>query len=373
MELYDYIGNETSNREYKICSLTLNDTFSSDKAVECLKSGKWIFNDIIKESLSMYMRKYLAKYVASFSSVMTVKEGDVASLYIGVDDDGYVSGIPYEGILDITFLKEIIDDIFNSTLVFKDNTVKERIREKLNIELIHVKYNKTEISVGEDLYDLFLTETKKRSEAIGNYKRISAFWSNITNSQNRKLSEMLNEENHKYRSTRYYDDFLPKKKYHHVYSHLYGLCDVPNYHDMMADLRIANFQAIDKQEINTYKSIVECQFPPVVPSYNFNRVYILNNFAKYKDYNIAVYSSFKQKRPPKNKVNNNFSKFLLSQVHRMMNKWIVNNDLNIYVLRIDIPLAVTEKGDVKCFNEKKRKFETCYRGNDKNGPTTITI
>ena len=58
---------------------------------------------MIDDILIEYMKKYIPKYIGNFSKA----EID-GNLYIGVDDIGYIEGIPYFGELDTAKIREYI-------------------------------------------------------------------------------------------------------------------------------------------------------------------------------------------------------------------------------------------------------------------------
>lgn len=369
MRFNEYLGDETSNREYKVCSMIFEKELPYDYGAELIKSGKWVFNSTIINTLTIYFKKYLAKYIASFSSRMTISNDDFASLYIGVDDDGLVKGIPFEGKLDINFLTDLIDFVFFKSLSFVDEETKIKLRRSIKLELINVDYNKSEITDTDDLNLELIRTEKEKKESEERYRKVTGFWCNIMNNQNKRLADMLNSERNEYRHSKYFDDFVSKKQYKHTYSHLYYLCDVPNYYDMMADIKIKTFEQIGDPEMKQHNTL-QSGTNKKVPHYNINKILTLFRFARYKDYTTVVFRNFKVKKPPKKKFYGNLPQFLLSQSKRITEKWLLNNDLNLYVIRVDIPMSIIDSGKVMYFNEKKRKFEECYRSFDVNGPVT---
>lgn len=369
MRFNDYLGNETSNREYKICSMVFKEELPYEYGSELIKTGKWIFNSTIIHTLTIYFKKYLAKYIASFSSKMSISENEFASLYIGVDDEGFVKGIPFEGSLDINFLIELIDNVFSKTLSFIDEETKMKLRNSIKLELINVKYDKSSLIDTDELNMEFIKTSKSRKESEDKYNKLRKFWSNIMNNQNRKLSDMLNSERNHYRSSKYFDDNVSLRQYKHTYSHLYYLCDVPNYYDMITDIKIKTFEKIDDSEMKQYDELQNSNNTQV-SYHNINKILTLYRFAKYKDYTTHIFRRFKIKKPPRRKFHGNLPQLLLSQTHKITEKWLINNNLNLYVIKIDIPMSVVDSGKVMYFNEKKRKFEECYRSFDEKGPIT---
>lgn len=382
MEFQMCLGPETSNKEYKVCSLLHGNTINNEEALEAIKNCHWRFNNILKETLIVYLKRYLAKYIASFSNVMTLRSGDTASLYIGVDDNGVVNGIPYDGELTLDFLKDTIDYVFNTSLQFNTEQMKLELRQQLKIELIPVKYDKCKLKGFSNLHEEYIESSKKMENENKRHNNEVLFWSNIMKNENSKLSSMLDKERTEYRRTDHFEMKNSRSKYKNKYSHLYYLCDVPDYYDMLVYLKTSKLKSIGDSEIKNYKSVIDSSTMitkeslisdnTVFPSYQYNRVILFFLYARYKDYNINVLSLFKPKKSSRKKYSKHYPIILLSQSHRMMEPWLYHNNLNLYVLKIDVPLNTSneERCNIKYFNEKKRKFESCYRGEDVNGPVT---
>lgn len=371
MRFNDYVGMETSYREYKILSMIFEEDLSHEYGSELIRTGKWVFNSTIINTLTIYFKKYLAKYIASFSSKMSVSENEFASLYIGIDDKGIVKGIPFEGTLEINFLINLIDNVFSKTLYFIDEENKVKIRNNIKLKLINVEYEKKMLTDTNDLYNELIKTEKNKKELEDKYDRIRKFRANIVNGQNSKLSDMLNNERLYYRNTQFFYDNISISKYKHTYSHLYYLCDVPDYYDMMVDIKIKTFEKIYDYEIKQHVELKTSSTK--IPHYKINKIITLFRFARYKDYTSHVFNNFKIKKPPRKRFHGNLPQFLLSQNHRITEKWLINNNLNLYVIKIDIPMSILDSGEVMYFNEKKRKFEECYRSFDKKGPITKKI
>lgn len=366
------IGSETSDVEFKLCSLYLDREFSFDECVEYLKTGRWVFNSSIRNTLSIYLKKYLAKYVASFTNKMTISKSKFASFFIGVDDKGIVNGIPYKGHMNIGFLNSIIENIFNKSLSFSSDDLKDEIRSGIKVKLINVKFNK-DINSEKDMYSTFETMYEKQKSDCDRHKRTREFWANIMRAQNGKLSDMINEDRTTFIESDFYSEHISRKKYRHTHSHLFYLCDVPDYYDLVVSKRIKKFNPINDETIKQFKNITEDEKSLIPPS-QYNDVIILHTLARYKDHTTAVFRNFKIKKAPKCRPYENLPQFLITQSHNMIPTWLKNNDdMKLYVLKITIPIAVL-KGQVFLFNEKKRKYETCYRKEDgANGPITITV
>lgn len=103
-----FLGPEDLYNEYKeLCLSNIHLYFSYDEIYFFTKynifidKNKW--NLMIDDILIEYMKKYIPKYIGNFS-----KAEINGNLYIGVDDTGYIEGIPYFGELDTTKIREYI-------------------------------------------------------------------------------------------------------------------------------------------------------------------------------------------------------------------------------------------------------------------------
>jgi hypothetical protein len=369
MKFGEFFGNETSNVEFKHCSMYFENQIKFEDAIDLLRTGKWIFNSSIINTLTIYLKKYLAKYIVSFTNKMTISETENGSLYIGIDDRGFISGIPFEGNLDINFLELVADSIFKSSLNFSNESLKEDIRRSIKFEIIEVEYDQN-LKLEKDQYEIYMETNQKQIKDHEKYLKVTKTWSNIMNSQNGKLSDMMNNERFKIIN----DVPIRKRDYKHSYSHLYYLCDVPDYYELIADRRIKKYEVIDDSTIKQYKNVTE-GISKIVPSYKINDLIVLHKLARYKDYTSSVFKEFKITKPPRRKsYSNSLPQFLLSQSNNMIVKWLNNNtNMRLFVIKITIPMRVLD-GKITYFNEKKRKFEDCYRAEDlKKGPITVSI
>ena len=119
---YEYneeLGLETLSDEYKL--FTFNPILiDPDESLELLKSQKWVFNESTIQSVKTYLRLYLPKYISSYTHPVTkISNGN---LYIGVDDDGIIYGVPFQGKFPINIIEKEISDIFDSMVRIKNYT-----------------------------------------------------------------------------------------------------------------------------------------------------------------------------------------------------------------------------------------------------------
>jgi hypothetical protein len=97
MQYLTSVGTETIYREYKSFSFQhIGIPFDDDQVAEYLTNYQWDFNHLIEQSLEKYWRIYLPKYMSAFFDPYTPSDTD-GTLYIGINDEGLVTGIPYSG------------------------------------------------------------------------------------------------------------------------------------------------------------------------------------------------------------------------------------------------------------------------------------
>ena len=128
------IGRETLCREYKGFSLIGLDIDTINPELLC-QNLNFIFNEDVLKSLKYYILKYLPKYTCAFLNNNNIDNG---RFYIGVNDYGFVKGIPFKGNLPI---RKIKDKIFKVVCQYvKNNTGTEFDFTKLiNIDIVKIK------------------------------------------------------------------------------------------------------------------------------------------------------------------------------------------------------------------------------------------
>lgn len=371
MEFNQFIGPESADREYKLGVMYWNREFSFDELVYLLKTGKWIFNDCTHNTIRVYLEKYLSKYIAAFSNrLSSINKG---KLYIGIDDNGYVKGIPYKGKLSLTSITPIVNKIIDNMMSFSNKMISSHIKQNIKIEIIDVTF-KMKLNIIRNIqYENFLDTYQKRKKILDQYNYRKNKWAKIIESQTSKLYRNLNNE--RYIFNEYIKDtrVLTKQNYKHAYSHLEYLCDVPNYYDLIADLKIKEFTFIPGEKIKMCKPLLSGQLTKIHSS-EINDIITHYVFGRYKDYCIATYRLYKPINPKIN-FNQKYPQFLLSQIDKMIHLWMANNrSMKLYVIKITVPSNFLGNDEsVMYYNPKKRKYEECFRAIDyHNGPTTIS-
>lgn len=317
----DNIGFETKDSEYKVFNFNPL-KISIEDSIKYLSSGIFYFNDSVDETLSNYIQIYLPKYLCSFfnpTSYLTK-----AHLYFGINDDGRVIGIPYSGKITQDFINHQIDKIFLTHIKFPDQTIKNRIRQSIKVEIIDVDKTKimSNINAKKSSYLKYIAELTKLKSENRIYKKKRDVWNSMFDLNNLKLCDMINDlETRKYiwKYLKIKTGFS-KKKFKNKYSHLESYCDVDNYwtfmtkvksNELFKPLEIGAMNEICNDNLNIYKWI-----------------------ANWKDSKISMLKKAKPLKPTK-KIDSYYTVFLLSQVPKMIPEWVKKNPtLNLYVIKI---------------------------------------
>ena len=101
LKIGKYIGSETINVEFKeLCFNSLINYFDNKTLYNFLYNDRVLnsktFNNMVLNELTGYINKYIPKYMGNFS-----KANITGELYIGVDDNVLIEGIPYYGTLTL--------------------------------------------------------------------------------------------------------------------------------------------------------------------------------------------------------------------------------------------------------------------------------
>lgn len=373
MRFNQFIGTESSEREYKVGVIYWSKELDFQESLKLLLSAKWLFNDCIFNTIIIYLKKYLCKYIVSFTHRLTlINNGE---LYIGVDDKGFIKGIPYQGILTLSVIKPIVDSIIDEMLIFSNLSIIDRLKSSLKIDIIKIEFepHDSQIKISIKKVNECVAYNNEKEKKIQRHARFKNMWIKLIEKQQLQIHKCINIERFEFLNYCKEKQILRKKDYNHKYSRLEYLCDVPNYYDMIADIKIKNFVKQRVGSIITCPDLLKCE-DTAHNHIEINDVIALYNFGRYKDYCSFIYRNMKINHPTV-KVDPNYPKFLLSQIETMLPLWIKKNrNINLYVIKITVPSSILSEGEsISYFNVKKRKFEQCFRSDTDAGPTTIHL
>ncbi len=322
-EYNDDLGCEKLNMEYKL--FTLNPLLiEQDDALELLRNGKWAYSQSIIESIKTYIRVYLPKYIASYTHPLTnIKSGD---LYIGVDDDGIIYGIPYLGTIPSQIIQDEINNVINSHLRVKGNnslSVLDLVKKNVTFELLPI--SKGKFNARNEVYEKYIEKHNLMIAKHQTYLQKKKTWENLIYSFTKKLHNMLNNPETRRDIIMFIKEksgYL-KKSFNTKYSRVYHLCDFRDYYDFTSEIR-SDFQ---------YKSMKH----ETIDQMKNNPTNIFYWVTKWKDSKTSIIKDIKPSKSFRVNTNKNYPFFLLSQVHRMIPYWCtVNPELKLHLLKINI-------------------------------------
>ncbi len=95
------------------------------------------FNIMIINNIEHYLKFYLPKYISAFGN--TSDSSSSGELFIGINDVGEITGIPFVGELDIEYIKELLQ----STKIFLDCSSIDDLFDNIKIDIIKLKHEST--------------------------------------------------------------------------------------------------------------------------------------------------------------------------------------------------------------------------------------
>ena len=171
----DNIGLETYNREFKVFNFYSGGLeISNDNAITLIQNKKWIFNEHIMNNIKSMISVYLPKYTCAF---LSSNMNEDANLYFGIDDIGNIIGIPYQGEINVSELKDHMKAVLNDNI-----KISYDIDKLVDIEVIKVDNNLKNAkikSIHPDLQDYF--KYNETYNILKNkYRRKRQVWENLS-------------------------------------------------------------------------------------------------------------------------------------------------------------------------------------------------
>jgi hypothetical protein len=384
---YEYneeLGYETISDEYKL--FTFNPIIiESEKCLELLKTKKWVFNESTLLSLKTYLRLYLPKYISAYTHPLTkISHGN---LFIGVDDDGMIYGVPYQGYFPLNTIKEEINNLFDTMIRIKDypdtsntsnisntsntsnisntsntsnisNTdIINKYKESVQVKIFNIKKNK--IIENISTYTKYIKKLNELEKDYLKFLNKKEIWKKLIINHTNKLHEMLNDLVMRKDIIEYIKEKsgYQKKFFKNKYSDLYYLCDIPSYYDLISELNSGfKYSSMKNKPTEEYRN---------------NSTNIFYWVTRWKDSKTLTLKYIKPKSQ-KNYTNKNYPMFLLSQVHQMIPDWIGSNpDLGLYLIKIKIPGNLDASKIIEYYDGNN--WIENYRKINWDGPTSIPI
>jgi len=137
----DYIHLEKLDKEYKTFSLNLiQPDLSIEECEKLCYENKFDFSRDVIKNIYAYIEKYVPRYVCGY-----LNSNISGSLYIGVDNNGYIKGIPFQGDLPIDEVTKYINNVIDKHI---DGNIKANISINITqinkpakpLEVIHPRF-----------------------------------------------------------------------------------------------------------------------------------------------------------------------------------------------------------------------------------------
>lgn len=335
----DYLGAEKLDTEYKEFTINLAGSLRMDKklADEYCLTNIFDFNEAVILNLKKYIKVYLiVNACASFNSNIEGK------FYIGVNDDGFVKGIPYQGELPIkeieTYIYKILsENLANSSL----GDIDFHKYVKINITKIN-QPNKPAEELNPE-YSKYLRKKKKHKERLEKYDEEITDWRIRFNFVNQKLFKLINNIESRIILMEYIKSNDPTSS--------------------VIDLLQTDYQEV----YQPHEVVLYLKEDQTSPYYWITR---------WKDMMIK---KLKKEKPVFIKSLPNASTNLIMNVSEMIPWWMHNNDsMNLYLIQIEfktLEFGIQFKGDnlFSYYDHNKKKWLKCHRILFNGGPSCFPI
>lgn len=157
----DYIGDEDLDTEFKLFTLK-GFAYDNKFASFYCNNNIFDFNQIVIHSFKKYFQKYIARYMCGFfnSAINGV-------LYMGVNDWGFVKGIPYNGTLPINSL---IKKFYHYIKISFPHLKRKEIKEMVTIDFIEINFPEEKIP-SDDINPIYTNFLQDKKEFMEKYTR----------------------------------------------------------------------------------------------------------------------------------------------------------------------------------------------------------
>ena len=298
-----------------------------EEIIELVKTGKLIenFNDVILSNLNHYFKFYVPKYISAFGNMKG--EDPYATLYIGINDFGEITGVPFLGTLELEYLNELKD----SLKIFLNAKNLVEIFSKIQFEIIKLEIDLTMIS--DDISAILSEYTEKYNAYKASYAKYVydyRMWIEQIDRYSTKISIYFNDPEYR----------------NEVASYIRVNTNNTDYLKMADQLETNHeFETIPNYEIMEKK---------------VDQSNIYHWITSYKDDKLDL---IKTKRPIKPSMNTSeldrLSETQFSMLTNLRKKFIDNNpELNYYLIKIKIP---TNNPELISFSNLNSKWYTRTR------------
>jgi hypothetical protein len=326
----DFINKETLNTEYKKFTLNMSSLPIDLKLAEYYcTTYKFEFNNYIVQNIFKYFECFLLKYVCAF-----INSNINGKFYIGVNDLGFIEGIPFIGLLPKKQIKNKMYKMLLNKIIFKNNY---NFNKFIKIKFIKIASPKKPENLIHPEYTQYLKKKEENAEIYNKYLNDISIWRHKHKFYTQKLVDLINNTN----SRILIKDYIKKKD--------------PN--NNLIKLLDTDF----KLEYKTNAEIINLKKKP-------DNIYYW--VTKWKD---EMCNKLKQTKPIYN-TDNNFKSIpfnLIISVSNMIPYWIHNND-NITLTLIIIEIK-SKSLNLQCkyYDYYYKKWMSCIRGISQLGEPEI--
>jgi hypothetical protein len=334
----DNIGVEELEREYKEFTFNLAGLVFDSKIAE-----QYCFNNIFNfnESVLINLKKYIKTYAtvnacASFNSNLDTE------FFIGVNDDGFIKGIPYCGELPIekiqTYIYKILSESLKNSLLGSIN-----IKEFLKINITKINKPVKPIEKNHPEFLKFLKRKSKHKELLDKYDKDMKDWKIRFDFANQKLFKLINN----FESRIILIEFIRSID--------------PN-------------SSVIKLLYSDYKEIYRPHDEVVREKENINSSYYW--ITRWKDMTV---SKLRKEKPIPIKSLPNTPLNLIMNVGEMIEWWMhYNKNMNLYIVSIEFKtsefgIKFSSDNLFSYFDYNKRKWIKCHRTMFNGGPSCYPI
>ena len=318
-------GKETIRNEFKQICLT----FEEEESKQLLLNKKTLsyskFNSMIYDTLNNAIYKYIPRYFSIFSKACLS-----GNLYLGINDDGIIEGIPWYGKLTKKIIKRMIRNVLESDrsrgIKINEFTGEYEIDDRVldwyytNLEITITKLNtdpelikQSHVNKLKKLHDL-IERNKKLEKEQEEFKIIYDKWHKIIFRYSGKLNNFIIDDTLYDEVITFIKESIKNKKY------LKYVLDF--YKDK------TNFDEFISNNDKKIRTIYDNPSNPII--------WII----RFKDMKTAHYKYLKPKKPYIKPINNLYSTF--SSHVQNITPFLLESDkeVNLYVISISFPFRM---------------------------------
>lgn len=301
-----YCNKETEKLEFKqFCvnnNVELNE-LKDEEIIEIIKTGVWThnFSMIINHDIYHYIKTIIPKYLCGF-----INANINGKLVIGVNDNGFITGIPCDTYISKKKIYSVINDAICQNI--KTNNYVNNILNNIKIDIIKLK---TYINVlnddAKELYDNYVKVMKKYNNDMLIYQKKYDIWINSMNIYRTKLITIANTTELRNQLC----DYIISKKNSKLFNHtpLIKLLKSDEYINLTTDY---------------------------IVKYKNNKNYIVYWVIDFKNFMLSINNPLYKNKPIKpNKPSILHINYILSLLYPMMYRFVKNN-INYYIIEISI-------------------------------------